>query len=124
MKNGSIRQRALVSLTAIALSLGGTLEIASAATASSTRNLGDLTTTELASVNEALDTTTATNDSELVAIKFKKHHGRKFKKHHGRGFQKHDDHKFKKHHGRRFRKHDGHKVKKVYSPFGLIIKEF
>ena len=105
MKSISLRQRTLIGLTAIVLSLGGTLEIASAATASSTRNLEDLTTTELARSNEALNI--PVDESELVAIKlfkrggfkFKKHHGRKFKKHHGRKYKKHHGHKFKKHHG-------------------------
>ncbi len=96
MKSISLRQRTLIGLATIALSLGGTLEIASAATASSTRNLNELTATELTSPNA----TASVDDSELVAIKFKKHHGRKFKKHHGRKFKKHHGHKVKKHHGR------------------------
>ena len=103
MKNISLRQRTLIGLAAITLSLGGTLEIASATTTSSTRNLEELTTTELASPG----VTASVDDSELVAIKFKKHHGCKFKKHHGRKFKKHHGHKIKKHHG-----HGGFIIKK------------
>ena len=89
MNNLSLRQRTLVSLAAIALTLGGTVEIASAAAASSTRNFEELSTTELASSTEALSADVLINDSELMAIKFKKHHDRKFKKHHNRKFKKH-----------------------------------
>ena len=96
MKSISLRQRTLVSLAAIALSLGGTLEIAAAASASSARNLEELTTTELASPNI---TTASAHDSERVAIKFKKHSGRKFKMFRGRKLRRHHGRKIKKHHG-------------------------
>ena len=112
MKSISLRQRTLIGLTAIALSLGGTFEIASAATASSTRNLNEITTTELTSSN----VTASANESELVAIKIKKRGGFKIKKHHGR--------KFKKHHGHKSKKFYGHKIKKHHGIFGHGIKKY
>ena len=115
MKNISLRQRTLIGLAAIALSLGGTVEIASAATVLSfMRNLEDLTTVELSSSNEALNG--SVDDSELVAIKIFKRGGFKFKKHHG--------HKFKKHHGRKFRKHHGRKFKKHHKIYGHDFKKY
>ena len=110
----SLKQRTLIGLATLSLGLGSTLEIASAATTVSTRNLEELTTTELTSTQESLDAAIAGDDAERVAIKFKKHHGRKFKKHRGHTFGKHHGRRFKKHRVRKFKKHDGHIIKKVY----------
>ena len=88
MKSISLHQRTLIGLAAITLGLGGTLEIASAATTSSTRNLEQLTSSRLVDTTETTTVDTLGSDSELVAFKFKKRHGRKFKK-----FKKHYGHK-------------------------------
>ena len=96
MKSLSLRQRTLIGFTAIALSLGGTLEIAAAATASSVRDLNALTNTELSSS----DITVETHDAEKVAIKFKKRPRRRFRRSRRRRFNRHHGHSLKKHHGR------------------------
>ena len=97
MKSLSLRQRTLIGFTAIALSLGGTFEIAAAATASSVRDLNALTNTELSSS----DITVETHGAEKVAIKFIKRPRR-----------------------RRFNRHHGHSLKKHHGHSGLFIKKF
>ena len=66
----SLQKRVFIGLTAIALGLGGSFEIASAATSGTSRSLEGLTSTELTEGTTPLNAV-AGQKSDLVAIKFK-----------------------------------------------------